>query len=154
MKTNAETVTPLGRDTDVFPVFRGMGELNVSGREIADVLGVAPGTVSKWRKGKSRMPGDLLVFLTMVLAELVNERETAAARDSVKPSSKVCRQVYRAENCLQQQEVFNSALPREDNQNGAKMFRDWWREKYRLAAEQATDANAKHHMSAVSQAII
>ncbi|HEC14760.1 MAG TPA: hypothetical protein ENI72_03280, partial [Rhodospirillales bacterium] len=50
---------------DLHPVFQGFAEGRVSGKEIASILGVTPPTVSKWRKGKARVPAVKLAFLTL-----------------------------------------------------------------------------------------
>jgi transcriptional regulator with XRE-family HTH domain len=45
---------------DVRPVFRGLADGGIAGKEIAMMLGVAPSTVSKWRRGSARPNEDAI----------------------------------------------------------------------------------------------
>ena len=56
---------------DLEPVFSGLKETGITGREVARALNVSPAMVSKWRKGKAILPPEKQIFLTLMLAEQV-----------------------------------------------------------------------------------
>jgi len=116
------------------PVFEAFNELGLSGRDIAHVASVTPPTVSKWRQGKVRIPGDRLAFLTLVLAHLLDDAEALAALEAEWSSGgnggDWCR-VERARTDaarahLALQDVLNRGLDVSDVRDGARNFRDWW----------------------------
>ena len=55
---------------EVEPVFLGLCKSGITGRKIAHALRVSPAMVSKWRRGKSIIPGKVQIFLTLMLADL------------------------------------------------------------------------------------
>ena len=54
------------------PVFSGLSETGITGRQIACALKISSATVSKWRRGKSPIPANIQVFLTLMLASQVD----------------------------------------------------------------------------------
>ena len=54
------------------PVFSGLRETGVTGRQIACALKISPATVSKWRRGRAPIPAEIQVFLTLMLASQVD----------------------------------------------------------------------------------
>ncbi len=104
----------------------------MSGKEIASILGVTPPTVSKWRKGKARVPAVKLAFLTLILANWLDEMENKARLESGgDPNPDAWRPSLRhpidaARRSLKEQEAFNAVLPPEAVLEGARLFRDWW----------------------------
>ena len=86
------------------PVFSGLRETGVTGRQIACALKISPATVSKWRRGRAPIPAEIQVFLTLMLASQVDRlgdlygacrirgssRETFRARDAQSDSSRFC----------------------------------------------------------------
>ena len=114
------------------PVFEAFNELGLTGRDIAHVVSVTPPTVSKWRRGKVRIPGDRLAFLTLVLAHLLDDAEALGALDAEWSTNGNggCRvdrtRIDAARAHLVLQDVLNRDLDVSDVRNGARTFRDWW----------------------------
>jgi len=105
------------------PVFSAFDDLGLTGRDIAELVGVTPPTVSKWRSAKVRIGGENLAFLTLVLAHLLDEAdkmlnlgEQQAERGAVEA----------ARSALVYQDVLNRDLPACDVRIGAQRFRAWW----------------------------
>lgn len=105
------------------PVFEAFNELGLTGCDIADIAVVTPPTVSKWRMGKARLPNDRLVFLTLILAHLLDEVEVV--KDEGKSTAHKAR-LDSARALLTMQDVLNKDLPVGDIRDGAKKFRTWW----------------------------
>ena len=115
------------------PVFEAFIELGLTGRDVAAVAEVTPPTVSKWRKGKVRIPGDRLAFLTLVLAHLLDDAKALGALEVELNSGgggDWCRteraRIDAARAHLALQDVLNRDLPVSDVREGARTFRDWW----------------------------
>lgn len=138
------------------PVFEAFNELGLTGRDIADAASVTPPTVSKWRQGKVRIPGDRLAFLTLVLAHLLDDVEALAALEADWSSNASgggwCRvdlaRTDAARAHLALQDVLNRDLDVSDVRNGARTFRDWWssgaaktlqEKRFRLAIDGSAD---------------
>ncbi len=117
---------------DHHPVFQGFADSRMSGKEIASILGVTPPTVSKWRKGKARVPAVKLAFLTLILANWLDEMENKArleAGGDTNPEAwrpSLRHHIDAARRSLKEQEAFNAVLPPEALLEGARLFRDWW----------------------------
>ena len=47
---------------DLRPVFRGLTDGGVAGKELAKLLGVAPSTISKWRRGTAKPHENTIQF--------------------------------------------------------------------------------------------
>jgi len=113
---------------DVRPVFRGLVDGGVSGKQIAVMLSVAPSTVSKWRRGSVRPDDTAIQFLTLILADLIQSKErTLDAMDDVPLAWRLGRESELAamRQSLYRQESLNQALPPATIRNGARMFKDW-----------------------------
>jgi len=138
------------------PVFEAFNELGLTGRDIAHVVSVTPPTVSKWRQGKVRIPGDRLAFLTLVLAHLLDDAEALGALEAEWSTNgnggDWCRvertRIDAARAHLALQDVLNRDLDVSDVRNGARTFRDWWssgaakdlqEKRFRLAVDGRAD---------------
>ncbi len=118
-----------GNSVDCHPVFGGMDKVGLSGKEIADVVGVTAPTISKWRNGKSNMPGDVIALLTLVLGNRIEELQYQyAAMGSVSGNWQLQSRagISAALEDIQVQERLNEALSTANVRSGAKMFRHWW----------------------------
>ena len=51
----------------VAPVFQGLAEVGVSGKDIAAALRVSDASVSKWRNGRITLPDETKVFLSLII---------------------------------------------------------------------------------------
>ncbi len=111
------------------PVFGGLDHAGIAGDAIADMARVSISTVAHWRKGEQGMPAQSLVFLTLVLAHLIEEMEILERRleeagrcwdDVLGDQLGVLRGALRA------QEVFNATLSPDVICEGARAFRTWF----------------------------
>jgi len=119
------------------PVFDGMDKVGLTGRDIADVVGVSPPTISKWRKGKTRVPGDVVALLTLVLGNRIEELQNLFSGMGAVPGSwqfQARAGLDAALDDLQVQERMNKALPTKDRREGSKRFRHWWVAKGKQAS--------------------
>lgn len=113
---------------DVRPVFRGLADGGIAGKQIAGILGVAPSTVSKWRRGGARPSDAQVQFLTLVLADLIRAKErTLDAMTDVPLAWRLGRESELAamRQALVRQEVINRVLPPTAIRDGARIFKDW-----------------------------
>lgn len=113
---------------DVRPVFRGLTDGGIAGKDIARMLGVAPSTVSKWRRGTARPNEDAIQFLTLILADVIGAKErTLDAMDGVPLAWRLGRESELAamRQSLLQQEAINRALKPIALRDGARMFKEW-----------------------------
>ena len=120
---------------DNHPVFDGMEKVGLTGKDVADVVGVSAPTVSKWRNGKSRIPGDIVALLTLVLGNRIEElQQQFSSMGSVSGEWQLLARagMNAALDDLQEQERLNKALSTTDVRNGAKMFRHWWMAKGKI----------------------
>ncbi|NQV44884.1 MAG: hypothetical protein HQ501_08275 [Rhodospirillales bacterium] len=113
------------------PIFEGLACAGVPARTIAEMLNVSAPTVSKWRSGKSHIPLSSLVFLTLILAHLIEDAEILerrfdeiGARDSLW-GGPVDEQLTTMRRLLREQEVFTSTLAANVVLAGARLYRDW-----------------------------
>lgn len=111
-----------------FPVFDGLEESQVTGKEIAAIVGVTPPTVSKWRTGRARVPAATLAFLTLLLASWLEElEELKRARLAAGRSADWLEEhLEEARRRLREQEDYNSELPAAAIIQGVRMFQNWW----------------------------
>lgn len=122
---------PLGTSSH-HPVFDAFDALGLSGRDLAQLADVTPPTVSKWRSGKARIPGERLAFLTLVLAHLLDEvmavadleAQCAGPLGSWNPTW--AARVDTARAYLAYQDVLNRDIEAGEVRQGAQMFRAWW----------------------------
>jgi len=120
--------------TGHLPVFEAFNELGLTGRDISEVAVVTAPTISKWRSGKVRIPDDRLVFLTLVLAHLLDDVQAISDLESEWNSDAGAgdwgaaqdARVKAARGYLALQDVLNRDLPVGDVRDGAKRFRTWW----------------------------
>ncbi|MBO6520380.1 MAG: hypothetical protein JJ900_05735 [Rhodospirillales bacterium] len=113
---------------DVRPVFRGLSDGGIAGKDIAMMLGVAPSTVSKWRRGAARPNEDAIQFLTLILADVIGAKERALdAMENVPLAWRLGRESELAamRQSLYQQEAINRVLKPAALRDGARMFKDW-----------------------------
>jgi transcriptional regulator with XRE-family HTH domain len=113
---------------DVRPVFRGLADGGVAGKDIAKMLGVAPSTVSKWRRGAAKPNEDAIQFLTLILADIIGAKERALdAMEDVPLAWRLGRESELAamRQSLYRQEAINRVLKPTALRDGARMFRDW-----------------------------
>lgn len=103
------------------PVFAAFVELGLTGRDVAAFADVTPPTVTKWRKGKVRIPGETLAFLTLVLAHLIDEALGAPRTDGAWQGHISAARAY-----LAYQDVLNRDIPVGDVREAAQRFRVWW----------------------------
>lgn len=61
------------------PVFRGFEAIGIKSSDLARMVGQPRQTLLDWRTGNPRMPDEWLVFLTKLLARLVEAMDQAPA---------------------------------------------------------------------------
>lgn len=114
------------------PVFAALNELGLTGRDVAEFAGVTPPTVSKWRSGKVRIPGERLAFVTLVLAHLLDDAQAMGELGGGQsgpdgPDGEDWRtRLDAAKAYLVYQDVLNRELAVSDVREGAQLFRAWW----------------------------
>lgn len=108
------------------PVFRGLDDVTITGKEIAAIAGVTPPTFSRWRAGRARVPECKLVLLTLLLAHWIDEFETLLNNRESQSKFRVETRLNTTRRCLVQQEVINQTLPPETVREGSQLFRMWW----------------------------
>lgn len=112
------------------PVFGAFDDLGLTGRDVAELVGVTPPTVSKWRSAKVRIPNEKLAFLTLVLAHLLDEADMGRTMN-VEGTFDTRRgrgqgPIEAARAGLAYQDVLNRELPVADVRAAAQRFRAWW----------------------------
>lgn len=113
---------------DVRPVFRGLSDAGLAGKDIAQMLKVAPSTVSKWRRGSAKPDDATIQFLTLILADMIHGKErTLDAMEDVPLAWRLGRESELAamRQSLLRQEVINQVLPGTAIRDGARMFKEW-----------------------------
>ena len=113
---------------DVRPVFRGLSDAGLAGKDIAKMLKVAPSTVSKWRRGSAKPDDAAIQFLTLILADMIHSKErTLDAMDDVPLAWRLGRESELAamRQSLLRQEVINQVLPGTAIRDGARIFKEW-----------------------------
>ncbi len=111
---------------DILPVFRGLDDLSVSGKEIASIVGVTAPTFSKWRSGQVKVPESKLVFLTLLLAHWFDELEAGHKLQGGIQTPKLLSRLKTIRRCLYRQETINQSIPPETVREGSHLFRQWW----------------------------
>ncbi len=117
------------RGADAEPVFAGLREAGVTGREIAKALRISPASVSKWRRGHTPIPPETIVFLTLMLADQVERLGDLYAEWGPAPAAwhlQARASVGSALDALAAQERRNQLLPGSAVCDGARRFRVWW----------------------------
>lgn len=131
-ENTAEGDVRLGASSHL-PVFDALMELGLTGRDVAEFAGVTPPTVSKWRSGKVRIPGERLAFVTLVLAHLLDDAQGMDApvmkqgdMDRGDDRGDWKARLDAAKAYLAYQDVLNRELAVGDVREGAQLFRAWW----------------------------
>ncbi len=120
-QTATEVGETLPATSSHLPVFAAFIELGFTGRDIAAFVGVTAPTVSKWRVGKARIPGERLAFVTLALAHLLDEAPKTRVGQPDWPAKVSAARAY-----LAYQDVLNRELAVGDVREGAQLFRAWW----------------------------
>ena len=116
-------------ESDSEPVFSGLRETGITGRQIASALKISPATVSKWRRGRAPIPSEIRVFLTLMLAGQVDRlgdlyanwgQAPAAWHLTARAGLEVARELLAA------QEKRNQTLSGFAVCDGTRLFRVWW----------------------------
>ncbi len=110
------------------PVFEGLNCAGVAAKTIAEMIGVSPPTVSKWRTGKAQIPAASLVFLTLILAHLIEDAETMERRFNdigTRWDGALDEQLTTMRRLLHEQEVLTATLASDVVHAGARLYRDW-----------------------------
>ena len=113
---------------DVRSVFRGLTVGGLQGKDIAKMAGVAPSTVSKWRRGSAGPSEEVVQFLTLVLADIIQTRERAL--DNLEEAPLAWRLGRESElaamrQSLREQERINAVFAGAAIRDGARLFKDW-----------------------------
>ncbi len=125
---NAAVATWNANLIDVRPVFRGLSDAGLAGKDIARMLKVAPSTVSKWRRGSAKPDDAAIQFLTLMLADMIHGKErTLDAMENVPLAWRLGRESELAamRQSLLRQETINQVLPGKAVRDGARMFKAW-----------------------------
>ena len=116
-------------ESDSEPVFSGLRETGITGRQIASALKISTATVSKWRRGRAPIPAEIRVFLTLMLAGQVDRlgdlyanwgQAPAAWHLTARAGLEVARELLAA------QERRNQTLSGFAVCDGTRLFRVWW----------------------------
>ena len=116
-------------ERDSEPVFSGLRETGMTGRDVAQVLNVSPAMVSKWRRGKAVIPAKIQVFLTLMLADQLERLRELYANWGPAPAAwhlNARAGLEVARQRLLEQEERNNNLERTAVCDGTRMFRVWW----------------------------
>ncbi len=117
------------KSCEPLPVFDGLNHAGVDGRRLAEAMGVTPPTVSKWRTGGLRVPADSLVFMTLILADRVEDLAESYKGWGVGAPAWIQAakaNLAVAERRLEAQGEINLALPPAAVRDGSRRFRMWW----------------------------
>ncbi len=111
----------------LFPVFRGLAIARIPGKQMAGIVGVAAPTYSKWRNGKLKIPAPTLVFLTLMLANRIEELQDQCRREGPK-GLRLKATLKSIIQYLRRQETINGTLSPGAVTKGTRLFRQWWRD--------------------------
>ena len=115
--------------SELEPVFHGLKQTGITGREIARALKISPATVSKWRRGRAPIPAEIQVFLTLMLASQLDRLGDLYADWGPAPAAwhlTARAGLEVARECLGEQERRNQVLPGFAICDGSRLFRIWW----------------------------
>lgn len=115
------------------PVFNGLEKLGQNGQNIAEIVGVSPPTVSKWRNGHVAVPDEIVALLTLVLASFLEDRlgQNAERGESGGQSFGNKAGLAGARADLSAQEKVNDQLQPIAMRAGAIKYRYWWNKQLR-----------------------
>jgi hypothetical protein len=111
-----------------YPVLDGLEKAGIAGRYIAGIADVSASTVSKWRNGGSVMGDTTVVFLTLVLASLIEDMEALERRlieEGCAWNDMFGDQLADLQGTLKEQEVYNATIAPHMVRAGAGLFRQW-----------------------------
>ncbi len=110
------------------PVFGGLEKLGHNGQNIAEILGVSPPSVSKWRNGHVPIPDEVVALLTLVLASFVEDKMVQNSKNGESTELNFYNRVAldAAREDLAAQEKINHNLKSTAVRAGAIRFRYWW----------------------------
>ncbi len=111
-----------------YPVLDGLEKAGIAGKYIAEVVHVSASTVSKWRTGSSIIPPATMVFLTLVLASVIEDMEVLERRledEGCAWNDLLGDQLLDLHRALREQEIYNAAIAPEAVREGAGLFRNW-----------------------------
>lgn len=138
MSEHTDTPRLVTDETGDLPLFQGFDASDLTGRDLAGILGVSAPTVSKWRHGKARMPASKLAFMTLLLASRTEDmerslRENLKAAPDATPADPAAVQrsnlgmaIATLRRCLRLQEQINHGLSPAAVREGSRQFRAWW----------------------------
>ena len=114
------------------PLFEGFAKAGLTGSDLANLAGVTPPTVSKWRRGLIHIPASRVAFFTLVLAHLLEDLRDLRSLDAQineqrsgwGEQAEIIEEV--AGGLLKVQEQINLELDPREVRLGAQMFREWW----------------------------
>lgn len=110
----------------MLPVFRGLADAKIQGKEIAAIVDVAPPTYSKWRTGRLKIPAVTMVFLTLLLADRIEELLIERDRHGVE-DPRLEATLNSIQRHLHSQEAINCKLRPDVIRQGTRLFQQWWR---------------------------
>lgn len=134
------------------PVFSGLEKLGKNGQNIAEIVGVSPSTVSKWRHGHVAVPEEIVALLTLVLASFVEDVLDQETGESESQTWNFHRRagLLAAREDLSAQEKINHQLQPFAVREGAIKFRYWWNKHLRTqVSELALDRSQAGHVASV-----
>ena len=110
------------------PVFEGLELGGMGAREIAAVCGVSVETAASWRRGHARAPTGRVIFLTYLLAEIVDHLARIYSRST--PQAKAWHvhmqaSLDGAHRTLKAQEAINEDAPQGARRQGERLFAEW-----------------------------
>ncbi len=113
-------------------LFEGFAKAGLTGSDLADLAGVTPPTVSKWRRGLIHIPASRVAFFTLVLAHLLEDlrdlrnldAQINVRRSGWAEQAEIIEEV--AGGLLKVQEQINLEFDPREVRLGAQMFREWW----------------------------
>ena len=115
-------------------VFRGFDESFFPLAKIALVLGVSTAKLDAWCKGRTPIPAAKLAFLTLLLADRLDQLDELGAEEEsqIRPvvhndrDHWVVLKLETARRCLRAQEAHVAKLPPAALREGEKLFRAVW----------------------------
>lgn len=111
---------------DAFPVFAGLREIGLNDQDIGDILSLSMVDVAAWRHGRAQQPNSSLVFLTMVLADVIDQKAAEVSYGCASEiSPEMAPRITRARDHLKQQGCYNDALHLDCVDEGTDLFRGW-----------------------------
>ena len=122
------------------PVFSGLEKLGQNGQNIAEIVGVSPSTVSKWRHGHVVVPDEIVALLTLVLASFVEDilEQESGQSESQAWNFHQRAGLLAAREDLSAQETINHQLHPISVRAGAIKFRYWWNGRLRAQISEFT----------------